>query len=123
VAGRFPLYTDADIRGPVVDALIARGWDVVRAIDTFPEGTDDVVQFEYAVRAGRVLVGNDSHMKAKAEQWLEEGRPFLGLVWWPQGHYRKITAGEFVESFEELAAKDDPFPGVYRIAFIHPKRR
>jgi hypothetical protein len=36
VAGRFPLYTDADIHGPVVDALKDHGWDVVRAIDTYP---------------------------------------------------------------------------------------
>ena len=41
MAGRFPLYTDADIHGPVVDALIDAAWDVLRAIDALPEGTLD----------------------------------------------------------------------------------
>jgi hypothetical protein len=45
VAGRFPLYADADIHGPVVDALRDAGWDVVRAIDTFAEGTLDDERF------------------------------------------------------------------------------
>ena len=31
MAGRFPLYTDADIHGPVVKALVSADWDVVRA--------------------------------------------------------------------------------------------
>lgn len=40
---RFPLYADADVHQPVIDGLRARGWDVVRAIDVFPEGTADDV--------------------------------------------------------------------------------
>lgn len=59
MAGRFPLYTDADVNGPVVDALKDRRWDVVRAIDTFAEGTDDDVHFAHAAREGRVMVAND----------------------------------------------------------------
>jgi hypothetical protein len=31
VAARFPLYTDADVRGPLIKALKKAGWDVVRA--------------------------------------------------------------------------------------------
>lgn len=37
MAGRFPLYTDADVNGPVVQALVDRGWDVVRAIDALAQ--------------------------------------------------------------------------------------
>jgi len=48
VAGRFPLYTDADIHGPVVAALRRAGWDVLRAVDAFPEGTQDLLHFERA---------------------------------------------------------------------------
>ena len=40
MAGRFPLYTDADVYGPLVEMLVRRGWDVVRAVDAFPEGTE-----------------------------------------------------------------------------------
>lgn len=56
MAGRFPLYTDADIHGPVVEALIDAGWDVLRAIDALPEGTLDGPHFERAAREGRVTV-------------------------------------------------------------------
>jgi len=56
VAGRFPLYTDADVQGPVIHALKSAGWDVVRAIEAFPERTVDPVHFERAVELGRVLV-------------------------------------------------------------------
>ena len=60
MAGRFPLYTDADIRGHLVKAFIERGWDVVRAIDLFPEATPDLQHFEKAAELDRVLVTNTS---------------------------------------------------------------
>ena len=60
MAGRFPLYADADVRGPFIKALKNAGWDVVRAIDELIEGTDDPPHFERAVEQGRVLVSNDS---------------------------------------------------------------
>jgi predicted nuclease of predicted toxin-antitoxin system len=59
VAGRFPLYTDADIHGPLITALRQRGWDVVRAIDLYPQGTADAIHFERAAAENRVLVSND----------------------------------------------------------------
>ena len=59
MAGRFPLYTDADVNGPVVHALVDRAWDVLRAIDAFPEGAGDEVHFAHAARENRVMVAND----------------------------------------------------------------
>ena len=59
MAGRFPLYADEDIQGPVVKALSSAGWDVVRAIDQFPEGTSDPIHFAKAAELGRALVTND----------------------------------------------------------------
>jgi hypothetical protein len=46
VAARFPLYTDADVHGPLIAALGQRGWDVVRAVDLYPQGTADLVHFK-----------------------------------------------------------------------------
>jgi hypothetical protein len=118
VAGRFPLYTDTDVHGPLVEALIRRGWDLVRGIDTFPEGTDDRDHFEEASRLGRVLVANDSDMKALAERWLDEGRTFSGLVWWPRKQYARMSVSDIVSAFEELARRDEPF--AYRIFYLKP---
>jgi hypothetical protein len=88
---RFPVYTDADIHGPIVDGLIDRGWSVVRAVDARPEGTDDLHHFELAASFGRVLIANDKQMKAIAERWIEEGRSFPGLIWWPRTAYTVMS--------------------------------
>jgi len=121
VAGRFPLYTDADVNGPVVQALVDHGWDVLRAIDAFPEGTDDEVHFAYAGRENRVMVANDIDVKLLAERWHAEQRPFRGLVWWVREHYRRMKPGDFVEAFEELARQDHPF-AAYPILHIKANR-
>jgi hypothetical protein len=47
--------TDACVNGHLVDALVQRGWDVIRAIDVYPERTPDPVVFERAAQEGRVL--------------------------------------------------------------------
>jgi predicted nuclease of predicted toxin-antitoxin system len=109
VAGRFPLYTDADVHGPLIDALRARGWDVVRAVELYPQGTSDAVHFEHAARDSRVLISNDNDMEIIANRWLAEGRPFRGLILWPQEHYKRIGYGTLVALMEALT---EPFPHV-----------
>jgi hypothetical protein len=121
VAGRFRLYTDTDVDGPVVKALSTTGWDVLRGIDAYPERTKDDVHFTRAAKEGRVLVSNDRDMKAIAVAWFAEGRSFSGLAWWPRSHYAVMSPGDFVEAFEELARQDDPF-GLYPIVHIKPRR-
>ncbi len=115
MAGKFPLYTDADIRGSLVKGLRERGWDVVRAVEAFPEGTDDDVHFEKAAELGRVYVMNDRPSKRIANRWLREGRRFTGVITWPQVHYRRMSDGDFLDKFEELAAKNEPFDPAYPV--------
>ena len=107
MAGHFPLYTDADVHGPLIVALRARGWDVVRAIDLYPQGTSDAVHFERAAKENRVLVSNDQDMEVTANRWLAEGRPFRGLILCPQEHYKRKGYGELVANIEALS---EPFP-------------
>jgi predicted nuclease of predicted toxin-antitoxin system len=107
VAGRFPLYTDADVHGPLTTALREHGWDVVRAIDLYPEGTADTVHFERAASQNRVLISNDRDMEVIANRWLAEGRPFRGLILWPQQHYQRMGYGELLARIE---ASPSPSP-------------
>jgi hypothetical protein len=58
VAGGFPVYTDADVHGPLIAALRARGWDLVRAVELYPQGTADAVHFE-AAKQNRVLISTE----------------------------------------------------------------
>ncbi len=109
MAGRFALYTDADVQGAVVKALQQAGWDVLRAIDAFPERTPDLTHFERAASLGRVLVTSDDDQRQLARRFYREAKPFPGVVWWPQTQYRLMRPGDFVKRFEEYAQKDDPF--------------
>ena len=115
--GRFPLYTDADVHGPLVAALGAHGWDVVRAVDLYPAGTSDTVHFERAAKENRVLVSNDQDMEVIANRWLAEGRPFRGLILWPQEHYKRMGYGELVAKIEALS---EPFP--HSVIHLKPGR-
>jgi hypothetical protein len=105
----------------VVRGLRRRGWDVVRAIDIFPEKTPDDVLFDYAAREGRVLVTNDEGIHRVAAAWLGQGRLFPGLIFWPQEDYSAMTAGDILRAFEALAVRDDPF--AYPIQRITPPAR
>jgi hypothetical protein len=120
VAGRFPLYTDADVEGTLVKGLVKRGWDVVRAIDVYPEGTEDEVHFETASGAGRVLVGNDRDQLLIALRRAAEGRRFPGFITWRRKLHRSFAVGAFLDAFEDLAAKDDPF--AFPIVYLQPRR-
>ena len=107
MAAGFPLYTDADVHGPLIVALRAHGWDLVRAIDLYPQGTADTVHFEAAAKQNRVLVSNDQDMEVIANRWLEARRPFRGLILWPQEHYKRMGYGWLVARIEALS---EPFP-------------
>jgi hypothetical protein len=121
VSGRFPLYTDADIRGPLIRRLLHAGWDVLRAIDEYPERTKDPLHFRRAAELGRVLVTSDEHHEALAVEWYEAGRSFPGLIIWRQALNEQMGYGELLQVFEELARQDDPFSS-YPIIRIWPKR-
>jgi len=118
VAG-FPLLTDNHVRQQIVEGLRVRGWDVVRAIDAFPEGTDDEVLFEYAAKQRRVFVSSDEPAQEIPKRWLREGRGFRGMACWPQKHHQRMTDGDFIAALEELAANPDAF--AYPIQYIKPR--
>jgi hypothetical protein len=118
VPGRFPLFTDNHVRQPLIDALVRCGWDVVRAIDVFPERTLDEVLFEYAAREGRAFVTNDARIHAIATEWMAQGHAFR-MVFWTQLHHQRMSPGGFVEAFEDLARK--PLAFAYAIEYIKPR--
>lgn len=122
MAGRFRLYTDADVKGALIKALRSGGWDIERAVDTFDEGEDDDVHFAHAAREGRVFVGNDKDQLRAAIEWLESGRSFPGLIWWPKALDQRMRVRDIVDEFESLAEQDDPL-GNNPIYHVGMKRR
>ena len=118
MAGRFPLLSDACVRQQVVDGLIRKGWNVERAIDVLPEGTEDDVLFEYAANHNRAFVTNDEAIQGIAERWLNEERTFTALIIWPRKHYQRMSDGDIIRKFELLADQEDPFS--YPIVHMKP---
>lgn len=117
--GRFPLLTDENVPGPVIEALRSAGWDVLHARDVFGEHTDDEILIEHAARLGRVLVSTDQDHLEIAQRWLRAAEPFR-MVFWRQAPYQHVRPRAFVEAFEELAERaDDPFH--YAICYLKPK--
>jgi predicted nuclease of predicted toxin-antitoxin system len=80
VAG-FPLFTDANVDGRLIRALIQRGWPVHRSVDTFAEDEDDDVLFEHAAKKNLVFVTNDEDLLAAGKRWLEKSHPFRMIYW------------------------------------------
>ena len=109
MVGRFPVLTDACVSEHLVRSLRDRGWDVVRAIDLYPERTKDEVLFARAAADRRVFVTNDRPAEAIAIRWLQERRRFLGMVAWPVETYEHRSIGDIVLDFEALAKEQDPF--------------
>lgn len=118
MAGRFPLLTDENIPGPLIEALRAAGWDVAHAREIFGENTDDEDLLAYAASHGRVLVSTDKDHLPIADRWLREWKPFR-MVWWEQGPYQHVRPQAFVDAFDELARAEVPF--AYPIHYLKPK--
>lgn len=114
---RFALFTDANVDGRLIRALVQRGWEVKRSVDTFAQDEDDDVIFEHAAKANLVFVTNDEDLLALGTSWLEKNRPFRMIYWEKQLHDR-VSIGALLEKFEKLADQEDPF--LYPIRFLNP---
>lgn len=106
--GRFPLVTDENIPGPLIEGLKVRGWDVALIIDVFGQRSVDERVFTHAAEQGRVLLTTDIDCLVIASRWLDEGRPFR-LIYWHQGRHQRVPIGRFLDAFDALAAKEDAF--------------
>jgi predicted nuclease of predicted toxin-antitoxin system len=115
VPGRFPLFTDENVDGPIIRGLRQRGWDVQHAREEFGQKTKDTPLLEYATSLNRVMVSTDKHHLQLAEQWVEEGRSFR-LIWWEQMRSQRILLPIVLDAFDEIAADETPFS--YPIRFL-----
>ncbi len=106
--GRFPLLTDENVFGPLVEGLKRRGWDLLRTVDVFGEKSIDEPMMLWATEQGRVIVSTDRDCLAIARQWLAQGRT-CRLVYWEQFRYQRVGVAPFLAAFDELAAKEKAF--------------
>jgi Domain of unknown function (DUF5615) len=68
------VYADEDIDWPLIEALRARGFDVLTVQIMRSYGEDDPAQLERAAAIGRVLLTfNRRHFRRYHASWLEAG--------------------------------------------------
>lgn len=113
--GRFPLFTDENVDGPIIRGLRQRGWDVQHATEEFGEKTSDTPLLEHASRLGRVMASTDKHLLRIGRRWAKEGRAFR-LIWWEQKETQRILVSVVLDAFDDLAAKEHAF--LYPIEYL-----
>jgi hypothetical protein len=121
MAGRFPLLVDEHVPLALVRALQRRGWMVVRVVDLadLGQGSEDEQVFTYALEQGYVVLSSDERALWRPRRYREQGSSFLGMACWPQRHRSRMTIGEVVAAFEQMAKEEEPFAYGYR--FIQPQ--
>jgi hypothetical protein len=80
-----PVYLDECVDRPISEALRARGFDVLTAIEAGRGEDPDDAQLEYATGTGRVLLSyNRTHFRRLHATWLGIGRQHGGILLIPQ---------------------------------------
>jgi hypothetical protein len=115
VPGRFPLFTDENVDGPIIRGLPQRGWDVQHATKELGEETKDAPLFHQAASLDRVFVPTDKDVLRLAKDWLRAGRPFR-MIWREQSETQRIHLSVVLDAFDDLAARDNVF--AYPIAHL-----
>jgi len=77
-------YADEHVQFAIVQALRARGMDVVTVQDRGREGTDDAELLADALRDQRVMLTNDTDFLALASQLARQAQSFAPVFFWPQ---------------------------------------
>lgn len=96
---------DHHVPGPITEGLRRRDVDVVTAHEDGAAELDDEALLERATHLERVLFSQDRDLLVIANQWLEIGREFSGLIY---AHQLNITIGRAVRDLELLAQVLDP---------------
>jgi hypothetical protein len=109
------LYADEHVPLAVIKALRRAGHDVVRALDRYGEGTDDLTHFESAVRENRVFLTQDTDFLALSSAMLSEGKHHPGVVYWPQGVYR---IGQVIRKLKQYLETTTPDSRMDLVKFL-----
>ena len=97
-------YADEHVAFPIVQALRARGMDVLTVQDHNREGTDDADLLAEALRDERVMLTNDTDFLALAARYAARGTTFAPIFFWPQQRRR---IGEIVRRIIRQASGVD----------------
>jgi hypothetical protein len=110
-----PLYMDHHVKAAVTEGLRRRGVDVVTCLEDGADRAEDAKILERATNLGRALFTQDDDFLAMADDWLENGRDFAGVIY---AHQLGITIGQAIRDLEMIAKVLDPTEMQNRIEFL-----
>ena len=100
-----PLYMDHHVQAAITDGLRRRGVDVTTCLEDGTDQFDDERILERTTRLGLAVVTQDDDFLALADQWLEDGRNFAGVIY---AHKLGITIGQAIRDLELIATVLEP---------------
>jgi len=78
---RITLYLDEHVQVSLAEGLRTRGVDVMTTQEAGNYSLDDIGQFNFAAKEGRVLLSfNKGHFAKIHYEWMEKGRPHAGII-------------------------------------------
>jgi predicted nuclease of predicted toxin-antitoxin system len=80
------LYADENVDDRIVRGLRQRGVDVMTAVWAGMTGKPDEEQLSYAFQTGSVLLTSDQDFLRLHLQWMREGKPHAGIIYYSQSH-------------------------------------
>jgi hypothetical protein len=106
---------DHHINAAITAGLRRRGVDVLTAYEDGAAEAGDEDLLTRATQLNRALFSQDVDLLRLADQWLQVGREFAGLVY---AHQLAITVGQAVRDLALLAQVLDPEDMRNRIEFL-----
>jgi hypothetical protein len=110
-----PLYMDHHVKAAITAGLRNRGVDVITCAEDGTDQADDDQILERATQVGRAIFTQDDDFLALADEWLNNGRDFAGMIYAEQ---LGITIGQAVRDLELIAKVFDPADMKNRIEFL-----
>ena len=108
-------YLDHHVPAAIADGLRRRGVDVLTAYEDGTAELDDPDLLSRTTQLGRVLFSQDRDLLVLADQWLQAGRTFGGLVY---AHQLSVTIGEAVRDLTLIAQVLEPEDMQNHVEFI-----
>lgn len=110
-----PLYFDVHVPAAITHQLRRRAVDILTAQENNAARLEDPDLLARSSALGRVLFTQDIRLKARAEEWQREARPFAGLVF---GHQLHGSIGQYVRDLELIAKATEPDEWVNRVEIL-----
>ena len=104
-------YADHHVVFAIVQALRARGMDVVTVAERGQQTTADSELLAQALAEQRVMLTNDTDFLALAAEHVQRGDPFAPIFFWPQQQrgigeiMRKIIREATLHSYEDASSR------------------